>query len=109
MTQTFEDAGKLGKEFFDTGMKSFSSFSKNAQTIATETTDYTKRSFESGSTMLGQLFGAKSLEKAIEIQSDYAKQAYEGFVAQSTKLSGLYADMAKEAYKPFEAVVAKAK
>ena len=51
----------------------------------------------------------KSFEKAIEIQTDYAKQAYEGFVAEVTKMSELYADMAKEAYKPFETIVAKAK
>ena len=51
----------------------------------------------------------KSLEKAIEIQTDYAKQAYEGFVAEATKMSELYADIAKEAYKPFETIVAKPK
>ena len=46
--------------------------------------------------------------KAIEIQTDYAKSAYEGFVAQATKIGELYADLAKETYKPFEAYVAKA-
>ncbi len=51
----------------------------------------------------------KSLEKAIEIQTDYAKSAYEGFVSQATKMGELYADLAKEAYKPFETLVAKAK
>ena len=37
------------------------------------------------------------------------KQAYEGFVAESAKISRLYADMAKDAYGPFESLVAKAK
>ena len=54
-----------------------------------------------------KLFGAKSLDKAIEIQTDYAKTAYEGFVAQATKIGELYSDLAKEAYKPFEAFAAK--
>ena len=48
------------------------------------------------------------LEKAIEIQSEYAKSAYEGFVAGATRIGELYADLAKETYKPFETVVAKA-
>ena len=52
--------------------------------------------------------GAKSLEKAMEVQSEYLKSSYEDFVAQSTKLGELYADLAKEAYKPFEGVMAKA-
>ncbi|TIT91793.1 MAG: phasin family protein, partial [Mesorhizobium sp.] len=55
------------------------------------------------------LFSAKSFDKAIEIQSDYAKQSYESFVAEAAKIGDLYAELAKEAYKPFESIVAKAK
>ncbi|MCV3240476.1 phasin family protein [Mesorhizobium sp. ZC-5] len=109
MTQTFEDAGKFGKEFMDTGLKSFASLSKGFQAIATEATEYSKKSFETGSAAIEKLVAAKSLEKAIEIQTDYAKQAYEGFVAQATKLGELYAEVAKDAYKPYESIVAKAK
>ena len=57
---------------------------------------------------MGKAVGAKSLEKAMEVQSEYLKSSYEDFVAQSTKLSELYTDLAKEAYKPFEGVMAKA-
>jgi hypothetical protein len=51
----------------------------------------------------------KSRDKAIEVQTEYAKTAYEGFVAEATKLSGLYTDLAKETYKPFEGIFARAK
>ena len=44
----------------------------------------------------------------MEVQSEYLKSSYEDFVAQSTKLGELYAGLAKEAYKPFEGVMAKA-
>lgn len=109
MTQTFEDAGKFGKEFMDTGLKSFASLSKGFQAIAAEATEYSKKSFETGNAAIEKLVAAKSLEKAIEIQADYAKQAYEGFVAQATKIGELYAEVAKDAYKPYESIVAKAK
>ena len=109
MIQSFEDAGKAGKEFMDTGLKSFASLSKNAQTIAVEATEYSKKALEAGSAAFEKLTSAKSLDKAFEIQTDYAKHAYEGFVAQATRMSELYAEMAKEAYKPFESAVAKAK
>ena len=56
-----------------------------------------------------KMMSAKSLEKAIEVQTGYAKDAYEGFVSQATKMGDMYADMAKEAYKPFESMMAKAK
>jgi hypothetical protein len=53
------------------------------------------------------MLGAKSIDKALEIQTDYAKTAYEGFVAQATKIGELYADFAKETYKPFESYMVK--
>ncbi|MBL8582711.1 MAG: phasin family protein [Rhizobiaceae bacterium] len=109
MTQTFEDAGKYGKEFMDTSLKSMAALTKGAQAIAAEATDYSKKSYETGSATLEKLFAAKSLEKAIEVQTDYAKSAYESFVAEATKMSELYTEMAKEAYKPFETIVARAK
>jgi hypothetical protein len=37
------------------------------------------------------------------------KAAYEGFVAETSKIGELYADLAKETYKPFESMMAKAK
>lgn len=49
----------------------------------------------------------KSIEKAIELQTEYAKTSYETFVAESQKIGELYTDLAKQAFKPFEGIVAK--
>jgi hypothetical protein len=108
-TQTFEDAGKFGKEFMDSGLKSMATFSKGVQAIAVEATEYAKKSFETGSAAFEKLVAAKSLDKALEVQTDYAKTAYEAFVAEATRISDLYAEMFKDTYKPFEAVSARAK
>jgi len=107
MLKNFEDFQKLGKDNVDTCMKQFGTVSKGWQAIATEFADYSKKSFEDGSAALEKLFGAKTLEKAIEVQSDYVKTSYEGFVAQATKLGELYTDLAKESYKPFEGLLSK--
>jgi hypothetical protein len=107
MIKNFDDVQKLSKDSFDATMKSFGAFSKASQAIATELVDYSKKSFEDGTKVMERLLGAKSLDKAIEIQTDYAKSAYDGFVAQATKIGEHYADFAKEAYKPFEGYVAK--
>jgi len=109
MVKNFEDLQQVGKENVEVAMKSAETLSKGAQAIAVEVADYSKKSFEDGSAMLEKLFGVKSLEKAIELQSEYAKTAYEGFVAKATKIGELYADLAKESYKPFETLMAKAK
>jgi hypothetical protein len=107
MVKNFDDIQKYGKDNMDATMKAWGQLSKGVQAIAAETADYSKKSYEEGTAALEKLFGAKSLDKAIEIQSAYAKTAYEGFVAQATKIGELYADLAKESCKPFENFVAK--
>ena len=80
--------------------------SDRAQAIAVEVADYSKKSFETGSSALEKLLGAKSLEKAIEVQQAYLKDAYEGFVLQARKIGELYADLATQTYKPLESYLA---
>ena len=108
MVKNLDDMQKLGKDNLDATMKSFGALSKSAQAIAAEMADYSKKSFEDSSKAMEKLFGAKTFEKAIEIQTDFAKTSYEAFIAEATRIGELYADFAKEAYKPFESYVNKA-
>ena len=78
------------------------------QAIATAYSDYTRKSFEETKAFVEKLSGVRSLDKAIEIQTEYAKQAYLTFVTESQKIRGLYSDLAKQSLNPFEAIVAKA-
>ena len=77
------------------------------QAIATAYGDYSKKSYEDTKSYVEKLSGVKSLDKAIEVQTEYAKSAYESFVAESQKIAGLYTDLAKQTVKPFEGLVAK--
>src|SRR4051812_7928824 len=109
MVKNFDDLQQVGKDNVEVALKSFGALSKSAQAIAVEVADYQKKAFEDGTAALEKLFGVKSLDKAIEVQTEFAKTAYEGFVAKANKIGELYADFAKETYKPFEAIIAKAK
>lgn len=102
-----EDFQNFGKEQYEAALASVNNFTKGYQAIATAYADYSKKSFEDTSAFVEKLSGVKSLEKAIELQTEFTKTAYETFVAESKKISELYADLAKEAYKPFEGYVAK--
>ena len=107
MLKNFDEVQKLGKDNMDIAMKSLGAVSKGVQAIAVEMADYSKKSFENASAAAEKLLGAKSLERAIEIQTDYAKTAYEAFVAGATRIGELYADLTKETYKPFESYIGK--
>ena len=100
MLTNFDQAQKLGKDNVEATLRSFGVASKGFQAVAAEVTNYSKKSFEDGTAAVERL-------KAIEVQSEYVKTAYEGLVAQVSKLGELYADIAKETYKPFEGYLAK--
>jgi hypothetical protein len=103
----FDQIQKIGQESLDATITALGAFTKGSQTIAAETADYAKKSFETGTGALEKLTGARSIETAIEIQSAYLRGAYEDMVAQSTKMGELYSAMAKETFKPFEGFVKK--
>lgn len=105
---TTDQMQKLGKDGMDMAMASFGAWTKNAQAIAAELADYSKKSFEGSAAALEKLMAAKSIDKAMEVQNEYLKSAYADFVAQSSKLGELYAELAKEAYKPFEGILSQA-
>ncbi len=107
MMNQFDDIQKLGKDNMDATVKALGAFSMGAQQIATESADYAKKSFEQSTATLEKLVGAKTLDKAIEIQTDFAKSSYESIVAQSTKIGELYANLFKDAMKPVEAMMSK--
>lgn len=107
MVKNLDDLQKYGKDGFDAGMTSFAAVQKSLQALAVEAADFSKKQYEQSSAALEKLLGAKSLDKAIEIQSDYVKSAYESLVSEATKVGELYADLAKETYKPFESYFGK--
>jgi hypothetical protein len=100
-------AQQNGKDQMDAANASVSAFPGGFQAIATAYGDYTKKSFEDTRSFVEKLSGVKSFDKAIEIQTEYAKTAYETFVTESQKIGALYGDLAKQSYKPFGGFVAK--
>jgi hypothetical protein len=105
---TPDEMQKFGKDGMDMTMACLGGWTKGAQAIAVEMADYSKKSFEGSAAAWEKLLGAKSIEKAVEVQNEYLKSSYEDFVAEATKLGELCVDLAKETYKPFEGVLAKA-
>jgi hypothetical protein len=107
MSNEFDDVQNYGKEQFGAAAAATTCFAKTLQTIATETADYSKKALEHNSAFMEKLLGAKSYDTAIQIQSEYWKTSYAGFVAQATKIGELYSSLAKEAFKPVETAVNK--
>jgi phasin family protein len=102
-----EDFQQYGKEHLESVVASATTVQNGLQAIATAYGDYTKKSYEDSKSFVEKLSSVKSLDKALEVQTEFAKSAYETFVADSQKIAGLYTDLAKQTFKPLEGLVAK--
>ena len=100
------DRQQNGNEQIDAATPSTGIVPGGFQAIATAYGDYTKKSFEDTKSFVEKLSGVKSFEKAIEIQTEFAKTTYETFVAESRKIAALYGDLAKQSHNPFGGFIA---
>jgi hypothetical protein len=75
-----------------------------AQAIALAYGDYTRKSWLNGRFLVERLITARSLDEAVEIQGEFAKQAYANFVAHSERICELYGAWAQQCFRPFENV-----
>ena len=101
----FDDTNRKSKEAMDTMLKSYSDTAKGFQAIASEAAEYSKKSFQDTVNHFETLSGARSIETVFELQTNFVKSYYEGFIAEATKMGEMYSDLAKGAYKPYEAQV----
>lgn len=106
MMKSFEEFQSFGKDGLEAYAASSNALTKGFQAIAQEAADYSRKSFEKGTVAFEKLSAVKSFDKVVEAQQAFAKESYESFVAQMTKMNELYVATAKEAFKPFEASLA---
>jgi hypothetical protein len=107
MSNGFDSMQNFGKENMDLAMQSADAMGKAFQAITAEAADYSKRTLDAGTSAFEQLVAAKSLDKAFEIQSEFMRSAYEGYVGQVAKMNEIVTDMARSAYKPYESLFGK--
>jgi phasin protein len=77
----------------------------SVQTIASAYGCYAAKSLEQTGSFFEQLVGVRSFNKAFELQTAFAKQAYETFVAESQKIRELHSEMAKQRLSNLEGLM----
>jgi phasin family protein len=104
-----EGAQRFGREYqkaaetgFEAASRSFGEASKGFQALAAEMMEYSKAAFDDAIRTWEKLIGVRSLEQAMQIQSDYAKRVYENHMAEMKKLGEMCAGMVRDASKPVE-------
>ena len=104
-----DEANRMGQQAqermqsgFDAASRSFSEANKGFQALAAEMMEYSKSAFDDAIRTWEQLIGVRSLEQAMQIQSDYAKRVYENHMAELKKLGEMTVGIMRDASKPAE-------
>lgn len=100
MIKGIEDVQRANQQGMETAIKVWGDWSKGWQSIAAEWSDYTKRSFEDGTQAWERMAAARSLDQVVEIQTQFARRAYDDYMTQMSRIASLCTDMAREAYRP---------
>jgi hypothetical protein len=77
------------------------------QTIANAYVDYTRKSLQESRSLAEKLMGVRSFDNAIEVQTEFARQALANFVAESQKICELYGKLATQILRPWEGLAAR--
>jgi hypothetical protein len=76
------------------------------QTIANAYVDYTRKSLQESRSFVEKLMGVRSFDNAIEVQTEFARQALANFVAGSQEICELYGKLATQSFRPWEGLAA---
>lgn len=91
-----------GKDNAEAAMKSATTAGKGIETINSEIYSYSKQSIEDSVAATKAVLGSKSIHEAFEFQTDYAKSAFEAYVAELSKISELATATTKDSFAPFK-------
>jgi phasin family protein len=92
----------LGKENLEAVVAAATVAGKGAETLHNELYAYSKQSIEDSVAAAKAVMASKSAHEAFEVQTDFAKSAFDHYVSQVTKLNEIFAATAKDAFTPFQ-------
>jgi len=92
----------FGKETVEAYTKAANVAAKGAETLHNEIFAFSKQSFENTVAQTKALMSTKSVHEAFELQSDFAKTQFEGYVSKMTQLGELVVATTKDSMAPIQ-------
>jgi hypothetical protein len=79
----------------------------NFQTVANAYGDFSRKSLEQTRSFFEKLAGVRSFGKALELQTEFAREAYETFVTESRRIGELHGQLAAQRLKRLEGLMVR--
>jgi phasin family protein len=96
----FAEMNTHSKKNLEAVVASVTAATKGAETLGARAMAYSKKSVEDHVAAAKSLAGAKSVQEAVELQTNFAKSAFEAYVAEVTRMSETVAASMKETVAP---------
>ncbi len=94
------EASAFGKQNVEAWLASAAAAQKGLEALSARTVAFQKQALENHVEAAKSLMASKSVQEFVEKQNDYAKGAFEAYVAELTSVSELVAGVAKETLQP---------
>jgi phasin family protein len=108
----FEKAAKnydqllsYGRDTVEAYVKAANAAGKGVETLHSEFYSFSKQSVEESIAATKAIMGTKSIHEAFELQTDFAKSAFDSYVSQMTKVSEIVLSSAKDTFHPLQSRV----
>jgi phasin family protein len=92
--------GAFGKENMEAWIASATVSAKGFEAMSGRAGAFYKQSMENHVAAAKSIMGAKSVQEAVERQTEYAQTAFARYMAEMNQLSDMWSGLAKDALKP---------
>ncbi|MDP6688261.1 MAG: phasin family protein [Alphaproteobacteria bacterium] len=103
MFEGYGDMAASGKQSMEAWNNAGAAYGRGMEAISGEWMKFAKQMLDSNVQATKAILGAKSLNEAMELQSEYARGSFDGFMAQSTKVGEMATKVAQETAEPINA------
>jgi len=96
----YGDIAAFGKENYEALLECTHATKSGLEVLQGEALAFSKHALEESAVVAEAAIKARSVQELVEIQSNFAKSAFESFVTHANKWAGMLSDTAREAAEP---------
>ena len=103
MFKSYGNLADSGKQNMEAWNDAGTAYGKGMEAISGQWMSFAKQMMNSNVQATKAILGAKSLNEAMELQTEYARGSFDGLMAQGTKVGELTTKVAQETAEPINA------
>lgn len=96
----FGDFATFNRQNMEAMVKAANLAARGFEQLNSELLTFSRQAMEDGAAAMKSMMSSKSLQEAVQAQSEYTKSAFDAYVGQMTKLQEIISGMARDASEP---------